>query len=146
MLAFLKASWVLCAMEPPPVLAFVHCQLFATSCLRNVLAAWSAPSPRTLRPSSALSGSCSRTHSMPPSSPSGPVPCCPSGSDTWMAGTPSSLLVRNPGNEVGGGSQGLGISSLSQDLLPHAASYRSGAWSMEIMTFDLVLPCYPLSL
>nr|KAF6336411.1 cytochrome P450 family 27 subfamily A member 1 [Myotis myotis] len=70
-------------------------KLFATSCLRNVLAAWSAPSPRTLRPSSDLSGSCSRTRSMPPSSPSGPVPCCPSGSDTWMAGTPSSLLTSN---------------------------------------------------
>lgn len=101
-LTLLKAPWVLCAMALPPVLASVHCQLFATSCLRNVLAAWSAPSPRTPQPSSDLLGSCSRTRSMPPSSPSGLVPCCPSGRDTWMAGTSSSFLVRNPGNEAGG--------------------------------------------
>lgn len=84
-----------------PVTAPVPCQLFATSCLRNALAAWSAPSPRTPKPSSDLSGSCSRTHSTPPSSPSGRVPCCPTGGDTWMAGIPSSLLVRSLGKEVG---------------------------------------------
>lgn len=113
-LTLLTAPWVPCAMALPPVLVPVHCQLFATSCLRNVLAAWSAPSPRTPRPSSDLSGSCSRTPFTPPSSPSGPVPCCPSGRDTWMAGTSSSLLVRGPGNEARGGSPGPCIGSLPQ--------------------------------
>lgn len=59
--------------------------------------------------------------------------------------------AREGSGGCGGGGRGVGsrvfaISSLSQDLLPHATSCQSGSRSLEIMTFDLVLLCSPFSL
>ena len=59
--------------------------------------------------------------------------------------------AREGSGGCGGGAGGVGsrvfaISSLSQDLLPHATSCQSGSWSLEIMPFDLVLLCSPFSL